>query len=418
LLDSDFPDIEEEFLGLGAPVIYGDWTTNIRTIAPEVPAYPVNGLDPLVNASLDPPHVNVGDTPLRLVISQTPISVFDDTSVTLFRNEEYYTFPDTDITIVPLTNNTIFDITQKNLTVNGSPWIYETGDQFFLKVEGIDLGVGLLGNIVAQGRDILERFGGLTAGDFDASWATIQAKAAPPESAISLIESRVWIQEGINAMEYVLSLFEQVRIEPFVDRNNKFKLTTLHFEDFNPSPSVIVKNWHIKRGTFKPETDERSNFNRAKADFSLSPVTGEARRSTPIFRNDVAITQVGRPISKLIAFPNLVIQSDVERQLKEILKLASAYSEFIDVDLTWYGQQLDIGDEVEFFVQIGALQFANVSGGPDDAVTGKIRSVGYSPSGEVRVRFWSFMMLPFPGSLKAGYSGITGGSTATITQEL
>jgi hypothetical protein len=405
LTEANFPDIEGDFLGLGAPIIYGDWTKELRSEAPEVPAFPVNGLDA---------NVLAGTTDLRLVISSTPISVFDDTSVTLFRGDVYYTFAASDISIVGATNNTIFDIEQQNLLIDGSPWIYEPGDQFFLKVEGVALGIGYLGNLVEISRDILERFGGLTAGDFDASWSTIANKNSPPQDNVFGIEGRVWLQESTNAMEFVLSLLEQIRVECFVDRANKFHLSTLHFTDFIPAPSVVLRNHHVVRGTFVPEIDERNNFNRAQGDFSRSPVTGEAKFSTPVFRNDAAITQAaGRQISKLISFPNLIDIADVNNQVQEIIKMASCNAELISVDLTWFGQQIDISDEIDLSVDIGSVEFTNIT----EPVTGKVRDIGYTPEGRIQARLWSFQMVPFPGSLKAGVVGITGGSNAPITEE-
>lgn len=417
LIEDDWPDIENEFIGLGAPVIYGDWTTFLRLEAPEVPAFPVNGLDPLVNASLDPVDPNVGDTPLRLVVSSTPIKTFDTTSVTLYRGDEYHTFSSSDITILGGSNNQVFDITQKNLLIDGSPWIYEVGDQFFLKVVGVDLS-GYDSNIIAQAKDMLIRFGGLTLGDFDSSWDTIRDKATPVQSAINIIRSRVWIQEGKRCFSYVNSMLEQVRCESYVNRSNLFALSTLHFEDFNPNPSFTIKNWDIVRNTFRPKVDDRNNFNRAKADFSVdfgfSPTTGGNLYSTGLYRNDLAVTKTGRPISKLITFPNLINIDDVINQLTEILKLSSAYSEMIDMTLTTRSFLKDLSEDIILDVSIGSVDFTNVT----EPVTAKIRKISYDPEGLViPVTVWCFQMVPFPGSLKSGLSGITGGSSATITKE-
>jgi len=46
-----------------------------------------------------------------------------------------------------------------------------------------------------------------------------------------------------------------------------------------------------------------------------------------------------------------------------------------------------------------------------------IRSVGHNPQGfSLSLVLWSFQMFPFTG-WNPGYSGITGGASATITQE-
>lgn len=410
-INDDWSDIEESFIGLGMPIVYGDWTINLRPEAPEVPAYPVNGNDVLVNASLGDP--NAGDTALRCVISSTPIKTLDIASITLLRGDTYYIFDSSDIAIVGGSNNQAFDITQKNLLIDGNPWIYETSDEIYVKCQGIDLS-GYDDNIVAQAKDMLIRFSSLTSGDFDSSWATYQSKASPAESAISTIKSRVWIQEAVGVLEYVASMMEQVRLEPYVNRDNKFALSSLHFDDFVAVPSFTVKNWDIIRGSFEPKTDDGNNFNRSSADYSFSPINGQNRYSTPIYRNQAAIDQAQREISKIVVFPNLYIQNDVITQLKEVLKLASAYSEIITMQLTSRAFLLELGQDVRLDVSIGSVDFVNVS----EPVTGKIRSIGYDPAGLViPVTVWSFQLVPFPGSEKAGLSGIVGGSTATIIQE-
>lgn len=392
---------------MGAPIIYGDWTTDLRPEAPEVPAFPVNGL----NA-----NVLLGISPVRCVISSTPLLSLDTTTVTLLRSDIYYVIAPGDIAIVGGTDNTIFDITQMNFNIDGSPWIYVNGDSFFVKCIGVPLAFGLNSNIVEIGRDILIRFGGAVLGDFDVSWNTIAGKSLPVEDGIFGIKTRVWLQEAVNAMEYVLSLFEQVRIEAFVDKNNKFKLTTLHFSDFVAAPAFTLTNPRLVRGTLKPEIDERNNWNRAKADYSLSQVTGEAKFSTPIFKNDIAIAQSGRQISKLVSFPNLVDEVDVINQLTEMIKLASSYGEFLVFDVTWFGQQLDISDEIDISnINIGGLNFTIL--GTTTRPTAKIREIGYEKTGRIRIKAWNFQMIPFPGNEKPFVPGITGGSTAVITQE-
>ena len=407
-IEDDFPDIEDNFIGLGAPVIYGDWTTNLRPEGSEVPAFPVNGNDIAVNESLEDP--SAGDTPLKLVVSSTPIKSFDTATVTLFRGDAYYIFDASDINIVPATDNTAFEITQKNLDVDGTPFIYNTGDEFYVRVVGVDLGT-VTDNIVAQAKDMIKRFAGLVDADFTLNWATYQGKTTPTESAISTMKSRVWIQEGTEMFKYVASMLEQVRLEPFVNRDNKFDLSSLHFDDFTTKLAAVdmtVKNWDVVRGTFKPQIDERNNWNRAKADFDFNPAKGEQQRSTALYRNQDAIDQAGKPISKLVVFPNLYVKTDVVNQLIEMLKLASSYSEMIDMGLTSRAIRQELGDFVKLDVKIGSIEM--------DEIPAMIRSIQYSPEGlELPVKVWSFQMVGFFGYTAP--AGWVGGVAATITKE-
>jgi len=406
LITDDFPDLEEDFIGLASPVIYGDWTTGLRSEAPEVPAFPVNS----ANAG-----VQAGTSVLGLNISSTPLTYFDNATVTLFRGDNYYVFPSGDIVTYPGLDYQYFEIKQSGsggtLSVDGSPFVYATGDQFYVKVKGIDLGTDD-DNIVAQAKDILKRFGGLSDSDFDSNWATFAARTTPTESAIANWKSRVWVQEPKTAMEYANSMLEQVRLEIFVSRDNLFKLNSLQFTDLESSPSYEVRNWDIVRGSFSPVIDERNNWNRARGDYAFDPSIGENRWATAYYKNSDAITKIGKTISKIVVFPNLYIESDVVTNLEEMLKLASAYAEYIEVKLTPRSILKDIGDFVDMQVSIGSVDFSGTNVTPC-----MFRSIGYDPDGiNLPVKFWSFQMVPFDG-YNPGYNGITGGSTATITKD-
>lgn len=413
LIEDDWPDIEDEFIGLAAPIIYGDYNVELRPEGSMVPAFPVNGKDPLVNASLDPVDPNVGDTALRLVISSTPIKTLDTATITLLRGDEYFIFSSGDISIVGGSFNQVFDITQKNLLIDGSPWIYETGDEFYVRVDGVDL-LTNDDNIVSQAQDVLTRFGGLSLLDFDSTWTTFRDKTTPSESAISTILSRVWVQDSNKAIDLAAAMLEQVRLEPFINRDNKWSLCSLHFDEIPTAPTYTIKNWDIGRDTFKPQIDERNNFNRAQADFDFNPAKGENRRSTPIFKNAAAITQAGgREISKLITFPNLYRIGEVEDQLKEMIKLASGYTELATMTLTSRSFLKDICDYVQLSIDIGSIEFSEVG----DPIVGMIRDLSYIPGTMgIGAKIWIFQMINFPGY--TGPAGTVGGFDATIEQEI
>lgn len=404
LTDAGYPDIEDDKIGLGAPVIYGDWTVNLDPKKPGVPVFPANG----ANAG-----VLAGTTHLLVFVSDEAISSITTSGVTVVRGDLMATFNSADIIVGAL--NRTFQVKQGGsggvTLLDGNPYIYEAGDQFYAKVKGIDLGT-YDDNIVSQAKDLLTRFGNLVSGDFDSNWDTYRDKATPSESAIFNFKSRIWQQESISVMAYVTSMLEQVRLEPFVDRNRKFKLLSLHFDDFATKYAAAtfkVKNWDCKRDTFSPSVDEQNNWNRVKADYDRRPDGGEARVSTPIFKNAAAITQAGKDISKVIFFPNLYVENDVILNVKEMLKLASAYSEFIAVTLTSRAALRDIGDFVLLDIDIGSTQFSNVPA--------MVRDISYNPDGfTIGVNVWSFQLVPFTGWAGQG-AGIVGGATASITQE-
>jgi hypothetical protein len=402
---SSFPDIENENENKVLPIIYGDWTVDVEPNGAAVPAFVTNGADALVNSA---PF----STLIDLVISENDNSFFDTSQVYLKRSDTFYLIDPADV--VGVVNNKAFQIRQSGTSPAGVTLVdavlyeYKQGDKFFVKVKGKDLG-SYDDNIVWQARDILLTYSGITSGEFDASWATYRDKSSPVESAVANIKSRVWVQEAQPALTYVLSMLEQVRLEAFVDRNLKLKISSLHLDSFQASPAYPVKNWDVEAGSFSPKLDDRNNFNRAAGSYNFLPSRNENFQETAVFRNAAAILQAGKTISKRIVFPNLYTSADVVYQLKEILKIASGYIEVVETTLTWRSMLLDIGDFVKVNVRIQGTQFTDVP-----AI---IREIGYDPSGiKIPVRLWSFQLLPFPG-YSPTFSGITGGSTATIAQE-
>lgn len=404
---SSYPNIEPSYENVIVPVIYGDWTISIQDDAASIPAIPVNGNDANVNG--DTGYTSV----VQLVVSINANVSFDSSNVFLLRGDTFYPFDAADVINVNVTNN-YFELRQQDTTpagvtlIDGALYKYQRGDKIFCRVQGKDLGA-YDDNIVEQARDILKDFGGLTAGDFDSNWDTYRDKASPSESAISTFKSRAWLGEPQQALSYALSMLEQVRLEAFIDRNLKFKISSLHLDDFVPSPSFRVKNWDFQKESFIPSIDDRNNFNRVQGSFNYLPNLKENYEETTIFKNQNAIDQVGKTISKRIVFPNLIEQTVVSDQVKEIIRIASATIEVLDGSLTWRALLLDIGDFVKINVDIQSTQYVDVPA--------LIRDIGYDPAGmTVPIKLWSFQMLPFPG-YAPGYSGTVGGSSATIVEE-
>jgi hypothetical protein len=369
-----------------------------------VPCIPTNTF----NAS-----VVAGTANIEFVISGNANRVFDNTSVVLLRSSKFYSFSSADITSIAVDKNE-FEIIQNNTTlVDGAPYIWSDGDQFFCKVEGKSLGVGRNDNPVAIARDILSSYGGLLdPQDFDTSWDTIEQKfdGLRPEDSIRDIPARLWIQDQQESLTVALSLLEQVRVEAFIGKNQKLNLTTLHFNDLASRGSQItVKPWDIERNTLKPRLDLRNQINRAKGFFNFLPDLDDNFYRTNFFRNQAALQQIGKPLEKGLVFPNLYTRADVNRQVIESLKLTSGFFEEIEVTQTWRSMLLEIGDFVTLEVTIGGTDF--------NKIPCLVRDISYSAKGlKIPIKYWSFMVLPF-GTWPGQGSGIVAGETATITEE-
>lgn len=408
LTKDTYASIEDSIAGTILPVIYGDFTVSLGSEPAIVPSYVTNGA-----LAIPFPGTNV-----KLRISENDLVSFDSTEVYLRRGDIYVQVPGTEIVNIGAGNKT-FEVLTDTATlwvpdevdplIPYIAYVYTSGDLFFVRVKGKDLGA-YDDNLVSQAKDILLTYGGVVGGDFDANWETYRDKASPAQSNIAGIKSRVWIQEPTSVIQYALSMLEQVRLEAFIDRDQKIKISSLHFEDFNAAPSFTIRNWDVVKDTFRPQLDDRNNFNRAQAAYDFHPDQGENAFTSPIHKNTTSITQIGKAISKRIVFPNLYILSDVENQTIEILRMASSTFEVIDVKNTWRSLLLDIGDFVLIDVKIGSTQF--------DSVPALVRDIGYDPNGMTTdLKLWSFMLCPFPGYTPA-FSGTVGGYNATITKEV
>lgn len=402
LTRSAYPDLDDATVGKILPVIYGDWTTELDPDQAIVPAYALNGGD--VNV-IGGSRANV-----QFRIAEHDLSYFDSANVYLFKSDEFYLVAAADVVNVAANNN-YFEIAQNTANLwapGGAAYLFEKDDKFFVRVKGKDLGA-YDDNPVSQARDILISYAGAVSGDFDANWETYRDKSTPAQSAIASIKSRVWEDEPKPAMEYVLSLLEQVRLEAFIDTNLKLKINSLHFEDWEPSPSYTVKNWDVVEKSLKPRVDERNNFNRAQGTYDFHPNRNEQARISSVYHNADSYTQIGRYISKRIEFPNLYVAADVSNQIIEILRMASSLFETVECSLTWRSLLLDIGDFVYLNIEIGSIVYENVPA--------MIRTKGYDPAGiQIPVQMWSMQLLPFPGYAGAG-GGIVGGYNQTITEE-
>lgn len=406
-----FPFVEDSISGKILPVIYGDWTIeleddpNLEGGGPsaEIPSYPVNGTDPNV--------IGGTRTNVEVIISDHALKLFDAANVYLVRGSNTYLAPSADVTNVAVNNNA-FEVKQNTGTawVAGAPYLFQAGDVFAVRVKGYDLG-SYDNNAVEQARHILETYGGLSSGNFHANWDTYRDKSTPSQSAIANIVCRVHLEEANGAVAFARSLLAQVRLEAFFDREDLFKINALHFEDWAPPDAAVlnIENRDVEENTFEPAIDEKNNFNRAQGFYKRSPIKGEETRQTRVQRNQAAIDQIDKEISRHIDFPNLIFEADVKNQVVEILRLASATIETPAFTTTWRAILRDMGEFMTLNIKIGSVQLDNVPC--------MIREIRYNPQGfKLPMRVWSFAMCPYPG-YTPGYAGTVGGYNAVIDEE-
>jgi hypothetical protein len=392
-----YPDIEDAIEGSFIPFILGNWETNLINNA-AIPGIVINGANPNVNGDTDH-SISVG-----CWISSNTLTSFNINAVWLKRGGQQYNIDNRDILIG--VNYNYFEITQNGHTkIDTDSYEFASGDEFFCQVSESTVGT----NIVDQAKHMLKLFGGLSDSDFDANWTTYAAKAAPAESAIATFVSRVWVRDSQNLIAYVRSMLQQVRLELYITLDRKLKLFAMHYDEFVSSPSINVRNWDIEKDSFSLYLDDRNQTNRLNSAYNFEPIANENVRTSVFFRNDASISQLGKTISKQLTFPNLCVQSDVEYQTKEILKLTSSFFEYVEYSATWRLLLIDLGNFLSLTVDIGATVLENVPM--------LIRNISYDPQG-IRIKVIGFSLQMFPyGMWNPGYNGIVSGANATITKE-
>ena len=407
-----YPDVSDAVQGQNLPVIYGDWTVELNPdIGASIPAFPVNSLHP---------DVILHTRNIEMVISETINTFFDSSNVYINRGsgeDGIFKIDQADIVNISANNNT-FEIVQNGATIlpnSLDPYEFEDGDRYLCRVKGKDIstaGPTYDDNVVEIARDVLLLYGGVVSGDFDASWNFYRDKfdGGAPQDSIRDIKGRLWLQDQQEALTVALSLLEQVRAEAFINRNQKIQISALHFTEFATATSKLtVRNWDIERESFKPRIDLRNNINRAKGFFNFLPDLDDNFYRTNFFKNQAAIDQVGKTLEKGLVFPNLYIRSDVNNQVKEVLRITSGFFEEVEVTQTWRSLLLEISDFVTMDVTIGSTVF--------NAIPCLIRQIGYSSKGlKLPIKYWSFMSMPYSGWAGVG-GGIVAGSTATIEEE-
>lgn len=401
---TDYPQIGDNVNGKPKPIIIGDWTTNLEIAkGSSIPGFVVNGADATMNGETS--HV----TNVKLVVSENANRSFDNTKVVLLRSQLAYIFNSADIVNVNVDNN-YFEIDQDtgNTLIEGANYTYKQSDKFFVQVTGVQIDGGNVypDNPVEMARYILTTYGGATGGDFNTSaWDTLRDKAAPAQDAIVNIPARIWVGKPVPALDTALSILEQVRCEGYINRSQLLDVQTLHWGDFDPDPSLVVRNQDIEVNSFKLQIPDRNNITRAQAFFNFLPDINEEYQATVLRKNQAAINQQ-KEIDKGLVFPNLYVQTDVQNQLDEYLRLISGGREDITCNQSWRVLTLDLGDWVKMDVQIQSVNF--------EGVPCWIRSIGFNSVGmKISLNYFSFQLLPFQ-TWTPGYSGTVGGQTALI----
>jgi hypothetical protein len=399
-----YTNLDDDLIGVTMPIFYGDWTNNLPTFPIDtngtkgtgnigVKGFPVNGVAAAASAA----------TNVQVIFTTEQSLTFSlGSDVYLNRGGTLYTINSADITGASANG---FSVIQNSgsTTIGGANYLFQKGDTFFAKCSvGSD-------NPVLQAKALMEDFIGISSSDFDSNWSIFATRVDPAGSNPEKAASRVAIYEQESALTYVQSLLAQVQMQLFVDLSGKFKIHSNMFQDMVEGSATWIKNIDVVKDSLSVKLKDQNNFNRANASFAQHPFLNKQLFLTAVFKNNAAITASGIEISQTVLFPNLYKRAEVEYHLKEILKLASAVFEEVDVELTWRHVLRELGDSATLQAKVSQIDLQNIP-----AV---FRSISYVSEGFViPTKMWSLGLVPFPDW--SGQAGSIGGYDATIAEEV
>ncbi|PSR07071.1 MAG: hypothetical protein C7N14_06345 [Bacteroidetes bacterium] len=165
---------------------------------------------------------------VKLTISYNALESIDTNNIYLLRGDLAYRIPTANIINIGAGFRT-FEIIQNlpGFSIGENPWTFASSDEFLLKAKGEIIDPGYNDNPVSLAKFILINYGGLNENDFDFSWIFYRDK-----TSVSITKARAYINQQQDAMEYAISIMEQVALEPFINRDLKFSINSLQFDDW------------------------------------------------------------------------------------------------------------------------------------------------------------------------------------------
>lgn len=291
------------------------------------------------------------------------------------------------------------------------PYVPVDGDIALVSVK-IPYAAGQYSNAVRIAQEIITTLGYYAPAGFDtASWDALANKVTPPESAIANIKARLWVGKAsaeTTPLSLALSLLEQVRVEMFVDQNQKLKLTSLHTDSFPSAPTRRVDQFQVGEQSFAVKGDDRTYFNAAESVYAFTPITDKTALITSRRQNTNSVSKSGKFVVKSIECPNLYVESDVINQVDEFVRFYSMGIEYIECDLAWVHLLADIGEFVSFNFTQGSVSFADVPCQIRD------KTIEFK-TGASKVRMIGFHVFPYGAYVPPNASLLLSSATQTIT---
>jgi hypothetical protein len=170
-------------------------------------------------------------------------------------------------------------------------------------------------------RDILQKFGGHSYGEFDLSWNATARQLAD-------YKCRAVLDKTTNLITYINKLLGQYNVV-FHLRFQRFGLFWITFDNFR-TDGKLVKEKDIKENTFKPTKEMNQYFNSAKATYNYRPFTNSSFTSDT-YVSPAAVSFAGKEVPKTLDLANVYRREDLDKLMPLYVKLSAPEPEFVEV---------------------------------------------------------------------------------------
>lgn len=395
-----YPNIANPIVGVGVPMIYGDWSTtviNARTRNDGLHkmgtvGYVVNGLA----------CENTFNVDVEIVFSDSPINI--TLPIILEKFDELYAISPLDTIITP----TGVKIVQKSSnTMIGEyldvGYFYEEDDIYYCACTR-----GTLEDPVSQARELMKTYGGFVDTDFTAKWDTFIALFAAGGARET--KSRISILDPVSIYKYCTTLLEQVQLQMFTNLQGKIDLFSLDIEDFKYEvEQAVVKKNDMVKDSLRIYFRDSFVFNKIRTSYFYYPKRRENYYYLDPYKNTLSIDASSLTITgPTLKYPNLYLKDQVTYHAVQTLKLASSFFEEVSVGLTWRHMLQDLGNFTFQTYEVSQLVY---NGSP--AV---VRSISYNKDYSITVVLWCLHQIPFTGW--SGGAGSIGGLASVIVKDV
>lgn len=245
-------------------------------------------------------------------------------------------------------------------------------------------------------RDMLQKFGGHTYGDFDLSWNFTA-------NQLKTYSCRVCIDQQDKMITYIQNLLQQYNVA-FFTRFGKFALFWITFDNFRTDGS-LVKEKDIKETTFNPSKEYDQYFNAVLSNYAYRPFD-QTNLLSDTYVSPAGVSFAKQEIDKTLDMPNVYLRTDLDRLMPLFVRLAVPEPEFVMVTLGFRQIRSQLHDFLTILFDDSVdknVEHPGSSGRRFSYVPSMVRQMSYDLSSmTIQMKLWSLGNTPFNGYTPVG----------------